>query len=420
MTSTRRITLIAVLAATLAGCGVSAGVGPMGSARTDAGFSAKDAGAPWGMYTYFAMDNDLDRGNGAIREIAGTRTPSVVTASLWDGAQQGDSQLFFQSGPGLQMQAGKKGEVDTGTAAALEKFLADATTVSPAKQRVLTMTDHGGGIVRGICSDWNGPGGKKIIHLNEVSKVLAKYPVDVLNFDACFMNMVEVAYEVRGGAKFLTGAQTTTYANEFSYSDAVSSIEKNKASAQAVAASMTEVGHRNSSKTHSYSTVETSRSEAVAAAVKELVGAMNAKMGTKKDAMRQAVAGSQAYSAEAEARYQLYNNYRDLGDISDSLANLGDPELTQAAKGVKAAISQAVVAKQHETMWQTPQLQRVSGMMIYAPADGTVDQGYLMRSSFARETGWGDAMVKLNTRAGWANPVQKDKYPMAFPSRIRN
>ncbi|MBM3274622.1 MAG: hypothetical protein FJZ00_05695, partial [Candidatus Sericytochromatia bacterium] len=354
MTSTRRFTLFAVLAATLAGCGVSAGMGPMGAAWTGDGFAAQNAVAPWAMYTFFAMDNDLDRGNGAIREIAETRTPSVVTASLWDGVQQGDSQLFFQSGPGLEMQAGNKGEVDSGTAAALEKFVAEATTVSPAKQRVLTMTDHGGGIVRGICSDWNGPGGKKIIHLNEVSKVLAKFPVDVLNFDACFMNMIEVAYEVRGGAKFLTGAQTTTYANEFSYGAAVGAIEKNKASAQAVAASMTEVGHRTSSKTHSYSTVDTAKSEAVATAVKDLAGAMNAKMGTKKDAMRQAVAGSQAYSAEAEARYQLYNNYRDLGDIADSLAKLGDPELTQAAKGVRTAISQAVIAKQYEAMWQSP------------------------------------------------------------------
>ncbi|MBM3270083.1 MAG: hypothetical protein FJZ01_20815 [Candidatus Sericytochromatia bacterium] len=418
MNSTRKLRQglgIALFAATLAGCGIPAATSLVG--QGDASLAARGAGAHWGMYNFFALDNDLDNGTGLISSMLRVNAPNVVHASLYDGESQGDSQIFYQNQPNDRLTATAKTEVDSGTAKALEDFLAKATQTSPGKARMLTMADHGGGIIRGICSDWNGPGGKKIIHVNEVNDVLARYPVEILGFDACFMSMVEVAYEVRQNAKFVVGAQTTTR-GDFPYASLVQSLDRNLDSRRA-AVSVMEAAHANARYTHAFSVLDTAGSAQVAAAMGDLGKVMTAKMGTMKEPMREAIAKAQSYANETSPGLSMYNNYRDLGDVVDRLAALGDPDLARAAKGVRAALARCVVAEKHANGgWGggDPDLERISGAMIYASTDGTVEQKYLSRS-FARDSGWGDVLVKLNSRAGWANPVQKDKYPFGFPSK---
>ena len=282
---------------------------------------------------------------------------------------------------------------------------------------MLTMADHGGGIVRGICSDWNGPGGKKIIHVNEVNAVLANYPVDILSFDACFMSMVEVAYEVRQNVKYLVGSQTTSR-GDFPYASMLQVLDRST-DARKAAVGVMEAAHGNAHYTHAFSVLDTAASKEVAATVAKLSKVMTAKMSTLKDPMREAIGKAQSYAAETSPGLQMYNNYRDLGDIADKLAALGDNDLSAAATDVREAVSRCVVAEKHAGGGYgggDPELKRISGAMVYASTDGTVEQKYLARS-FAKDTGWGDMLVKLNSRAGWANPVQKDKYPHAFPSK---
>jgi hypothetical protein len=411
----RVVGLGAALAATLVGCGLPQG-NPLAGAPAES-LAARGTGAPWGMYNFFALDNDLDNGTGLISAMTRVNAPNVVHASLYDGEGQGDSQIFYQSRPNDRLQASAKTEVDSGTARALEDFLGQATKTSPAKARMVTMADHGGGIVRGICSDWNGPGGKKIIHMPEVNDVLSRYPVEILNFDACFMSMVEVAYEVRRNAKFVVGAQTTTR-GDFPYASMLTALDRN-ADGRKAAVSVMEAAHQNAHYTHAFSVLDTQGSAEVAAAMAQLSKVMAAKMPALKDAMREAIAKSQSYANETEPGLAMYNNYRDLGDIADRLATLGDDDLAQAAKNVRTALARCVVAERHGggSGWgKDPELKRVSGLMVYASTDGTVEQRYLTRS-FPQETGWGDVLVKLNARAGWANPVQRDRFPHAFPTK---
>lgn len=404
------------LASTIAGCGLPGGGSLSGT--TAGAMAANAAAAPWAMYNFFALDNDLDNGTGPISALTRVNAPNVVHASLYDGEAQGDSQIFFQRKPGERPSATARTEVDTGTAKALGDFLAQATSTSPGKMKMLTMADHGGGIVRGICSDWSGPGGKKIIHVNEVNAVLADFPVDILTFDACFMGMIEVAYEVRDNAKFVVGAQTTTR-GDFPYASMLQVLDRSTDPRKA-AVGILEAAHANARYTHALSVLDTAATRDAASAVSRLSQVMLAKMGTMKDPMREAIDKAQSYAHETSPGLAMYNNYRDLGDIADRLSALGDPDLAAAARDVRRAIDRLVVAEKHRAGgWAgegDPDLRNVSGAMIYASTDGTVEQKYLQRS-FARDTGWGDMLVKLNSRAGWANPVQKDKYPLAFPSK---
>jgi len=150
---------------------------------------------------------------------------SVAGAALYDGSRQNETQLFVGT-PGTRATAKQIREVDSGTAETLGDFLNLAMKVAPAQRKHLVMADHGGGIIRGICSDWNGPGGKKIIHVNEVAAAMRQQPADIMMFDACFMGMAEVAFELKDSAKVVIGAQTTTR-GDFPYEDLVETLDKN-------------------------------------------------------------------------------------------------------------------------------------------------------------------------------------------------
>lgn len=402
------------LATALAGCGVQTMPGALRGAGT---FSAQSA-TPWSLMTFFALDNDLDNGTGIVNRLhtASGAAKNVSAVSFYDGAQQGDT-IYVQDKEGMQAQAQKMPEADSGTGAALDAFVKFAVGAAPAPRKVLSMADHGGGIVRGICSDWNGPGGKKIIHMNEVGAVLAKQPVEVMMFDACFMQMVEVAYELRGGAKVLVGAQTTTR-GDFPYAELVRVLDTNpKADHREVGAKLLDAVYANARYEVAFGAFDVTKVEEVAKRMNKLSGVLIEKIKNPetKKAVAQAIRQSQAYAAETNPGLAMYNNYRDTVDVMAQLAKVGDPEITAAANAVAEATKAAIIGEKHRSGYEL-KLDKASGIALYAQVDGPVEYKYMSRA-WNKDTRWGDFLSQLNTGSGWGPSVAPDRYPYSFPSR---
>lgn len=407
---------VALLALSLVGCGVA----PSAMVSGDKAVSALGkAGSPFALMTFFALDNDLDHGTGIVNSLNSAAAASSKTAavSLYDGSRANDSTYFFQA-PGRSAEKTAAGEVDSGTAKGLADFLAYGAPKVSGSRKVLSMADHGGGIVRGICSDWNGPGGKKIIHMPEVAGVLQSTPVDMMLFDACFMNMAEVAYELRGKADVVIGAQTTTR-GDFPYADIVETLDKsvgqsNQETAKAVLKDIA----ASANYTVAFGAVDTTKIDAVAQKMKQLVAVMTPKVPTLKGKMQDAIGAAQAYAWESDPGMAMYNNYKDFGDVMEQLKKMGDPAIAQAASEAQAAAKEAVLGEAHRSggMFSREKLDRVSGMALYAVAEGSVESKYLTRS-WSRDTGWGDLLVKINGGGVWGPAVAPDKYPYAFPSK---
>lgn len=407
---------VALLALSLVGCGMAPGSMVAGDRAVSA---LGKAGDPFALMTFFALDNDLDHGTGIVSELnsAAARTSRTAAVTLYDGARANDSTYFFQA-PGRSAEQTRAGEVDSGTAKGLADFLAYGAPKVAGKRRVLSMADHGGGIIRGICSDWNGPGGKKIIHVPEVAGVLQGAPVDVMVFDACFMNMAEVAYELRGKTDVVIGAQTTTR-GDFPYADIVETLDRNvNATNQEAAKAVLKDIASNANYTVAFGAVDTTKLDAVAQKMKQLVGVMTPQVPALKRKMQQAIAAAQPYAWETEPGLEMYNNYKDFGDVMEQLQKLGDPAIAQAASEVQAAAKQAVLGESHRSggLFSREKLERVSGMALYAVSQGSVESKYLTRS-WSRDTGWGDLLVKINGGGAWGPAVAPDKYPYAFPSK---
>lgn len=407
---------VALLALSLIGCGVT----PGGLVSGDKGVSALGkAGDPFALMTFFALDNDLDHGTGVVTSLnsAVAASSKTTAVTLYDGARANDSMYFFQA-PGRSAEKAAAGEVDTGTAKGLADFMAYGAPKVTGKRKVLSMADHGGGIIRGICSDWNGPGGKKIIHMPEVANVLQSTPVDLMMFDACFMGMAEVAYELRGKAEVVIAAQTTTR-GDFPYADIVETLDRNVgASNQETAKAVLKDVAANANYTVAFGAVDVTKIDTVAQKVKQLVAVMTPKVPGMKRQMQQAIAGAQAYAWESDPGMDMYNSYKDFGDVMEQLAKMGDPAIAQAAKEAQAAAKEAVLAESHRSggMFSREKLDRVSGMALYAVSGGSVESKYLTRA-WSRDTGWGDLLVKINGGGAWGPAVAPDKYPYAFPSK---
>lgn len=404
------------LGAVLAGCGVTPNSLVLGKSTNS---QARSTGN-WSILTYFALDNDLDNGTGIVKSLhnAIADGKSVNGASFYDGSRNDDTIYMFQSSAGTEPKINRIPEADSGTALALDAFVNFAAQNAPGQRRVLTMADHGGGIVRGICSDFNGPGGKKIIHVPEVAQVLAKNPVDIMMFDACFMQMMEVAYELRKGTKVLIGAQTTTR-GDFPYSEIVEILNQDSAAdTNTTAKQVLEAIAGNANYEVAFGAVDTTKADEIAKRMNVLSGLLieKAKDPSLKKSLQAAIRNSMGYANESDPGLAMYNNYRDMVDVMNNLAKVDDPAIQQAASAVTEATKASIIGEKHrKSFFGGLKLDRASGIALYAQVDGPVEMKYLGRT-WNKDTRWGDALAQINS-SGWAPSVQQDKFPFSFPTR---
>jgi hypothetical protein len=101
------------------------------------------------------------------------------------------------------------GEADMGDPNTLADFINWAETNYPAQHYALTLWDHGDGLNGAIFDDNSGLGQPDNLTVPEMGQALqaAATPVDILNFDACDMNMLEVAYQVRNSVSYMVGPE---------------------------------------------------------------------------------------------------------------------------------------------------------------------------------------------------------------------
>ncbi len=413
-----RAVLSGAMAATLAvtGCGQPqpiANTPALGSSSNLADvLEAKGGAASWGLFSIIAHDNDLASSDSTYQQAAQTlaNTPGLFSATVLDTPGQGGVQVMGFNGQWLNNQ---DKEIHSGSADFVGTFMTWTSKNFPTQQRALVLADHGGGIIRGIMVDDSS--GHQGIDIPDLANVLAKQQVDILAFDACLMQMLEVSYELRQGAKIVMAAESVTYAGSWPYAQIGAAMSQGGA-AEAVARRVIDaVGPGVYRST--ISGVRTEGATEAAAAVDRLAKAALARMKADpkfKEEVVAALGRGQSYKFSDNPHYSLYNGYRDLISIAREMAKLGDPEVAQAAKEAQAAAKAMVIRS-----WRDESTYPDSnGIAIYAPTDGTVDLGYARKSAMAHDTQWDEFLVALNSRGNFGNPLQKDKYPGAFPTLV--
>lgn len=371
----------------------------------------------WRMGVFSSLDNDLDEGPTVANSLFrfAPRYGRVATANLYDGRKKNDSILYFQAEAGGPFAEEPLGEIDSGSAKEVARFIQFVNKSVPGERSLISLADHGGGAIRGLLSD---DPHHSAIYLDDMEKLFQANPVDVALFDACHMNMVEVAHVLVGGANTMVGAPTTTV-GDMPYAAILQTLQEAGTKNTANVARL--IGETLLDKMRyevAIGAIDLTAMPAVGAAFRQLSAVLEQHVPSHHRLMREAIVRTQPYAMETDAHYLLYNDYRDAVDMTDQLAQIRVPAIRGAALEAKRALSQAILMHGHHN-GRKLKLDRSHGLAIYAPLNG-IEANYL-KSRWAKETGWGRFLAKLigaqPANGGPGRGIFQDPFPRAFPTK---
>lgn len=186
----------------------------------------------WLLMFYIAYENNLDSWiNGTMRDLTSAMVPtdSVRTLALidrnsnWSDAEDNNTRLYeFRNNEAVFVQ--DMGEQDLGAPQTLSDFIALSMSMYPASRYMVQLADHGYGWEES-CSDESHTltpvqmgyplvdGVADCLTTTELRVALSTCQsmtgelIDVFIFNACSMQQIEVAYEIRQYVRVLLGSE---------------------------------------------------------------------------------------------------------------------------------------------------------------------------------------------------------------------
>jgi hypothetical protein len=188
-----------------------------------------NAKAKWTVIAYYDGNTGLDNGeNGKSLVISEARqaenvgsTDQVQFVAMVAALKTGGQCTYYHiekhvNGPPDSISSTvlkKLGPKDMSNPTTLNDFIAYARQKYPAEHYMLMLKDHGGGWRGALRDVQNGDG--KLMTLPQIGQALDTFHFDLISFDAPLMGMVEVGYELRRKADYMTASQFATYPGTF-------------------------------------------------------------------------------------------------------------------------------------------------------------------------------------------------------------
>ena len=299
------------------------------------------------------LESEEGEATGDIREMisSGIGNSSAVTALIATGGStkwhnygiSSRSVQYYRLGaksPELIKDVGKRsmGEADT-----LSDFLQFGISAAPAKRYILVLWDHGGGPVYGLCNDANYRDDS--LSLSELRSGLEKglggVKLDIIGFDCCLMNCVDLCADLYGIADNAVLSQELVNGTGLNYDAWIKPIVDDPAlSTQKIAMAMAETyveenaRGRNAS-TATMSVIAMDKMPAVMDAANAFSSALSSLMKTNAAAVIRLRAGLTSFGEFAD--YDA-SDLVDLEDMCDAFSAL----LPQECEELKKAARQAV------------------------------------------------------------------------------
>ena len=191
----------------------------------------------WTLAVFINADNNLDRFGAQDQEemskIGSNEDLNIVT--LID-REQGPAQINYIENYKIN-KIKDMGELDMGDYKEFVKFVKFVKENYPANHYAIGFWNHGSGwkkkdendVVRGISYDDSSRNhittNDLTVAMKEVNQILGK-KVDLLFFDACLMQMVEVAYAVKDSADYMLASEETEPGKGAPYDDILKTWKK--------------------------------------------------------------------------------------------------------------------------------------------------------------------------------------------------
>lgn len=273
----------------------------------------------------------------------------------------------------------------------LADFLSWGIEKFPGKQIMVVIKKHGAGFASvSHNGETYAPLSARELDaaLQDVEKRTGRKP-DVLAFDSCSMQQMEVAYQLRKRAQVVTGSEEDVLALAFPYTDLVKNLDRCKDQVNAKGAGRTVVmTYADQVKSGMQSAVELGKLENAAARVRNFVDAVN----------QQDVSRALLYTSMLDTRpmertetFALQHNFRDLGSFFSNVAT--DERYPQsvrtAAASAASAVDQGVLARfasEDRKLLKTPT--GLTGFLPWREMSPQMREAY-NQLDWAKDSGWG-------------------------------
>jgi hypothetical protein len=350
----------------------------------------------WGLLAYIAGDNNLsDAGLEDIIELCQVGASEMVHVGVEiDTYGEHTGSLRYEitepdwTGQAYRTVIDRLSEKDTGDPETLWSFLKWGFGRYPADDHLVVVWNHGAGF-RSPRRDIGYDDFGSSLDMPEISgafkkaKIGPENRISVLGFDACLMNMIEIAHHFRDYVDFLVGSQQTEPGDGWPYDEVLKIIKKGP-SARELAEKIVKVYIKCYKKMGIFnvtqSAVDCSKTEAVIEALSELGSAVAKLLPDSHRAVKMARLSAQTYEMA---------DYVDLVNIAKLILKRISNESVQAAgKKLVEAAEEAVIAS--ETLGET--VRKSKGLSVWFPAIDRVFYDYrgkYLALDFARKhKGW--------------------------------
>lgn len=389
--------LAAIITIALAGCGGgsggSAGMISVLAPPISTVDEARQQGT-WTVLVYLDADNDLEAAGitnlNQMEAVGSTKDVRVVVQMdriAGHDASNGnwtDTRRYLvtrdsdtQTIKSIRVDSPALGERNMSDWRTLKEFVDWGTREFPADNYCLIIWDHGTGWqIRAnevmpeykyvISDDTSGDQ----MNVNEIPGALADVDIDVVAFDACFMQQLEIAYELRDSAGYLVGSTATEPSPGYNYSTLLRGIDANT-SPEGLCGSMVSQYARtypSPRKAITQSAVDLSRISDVAQATDQLAQALISNSGAYADELADARAAALNYSTASDS--PDHYNY-DLLDYASKCSTALGADVDAAYNSLQSALQSAIIAEAHN-----PDMPQSTGLAAYIPPPGSYDSRY--------------------------------------------
>jgi len=360
----------------------------------------------WTVAVFLNADNNLDEFGVAdqkeMAKVGSNDWLNIVT--LIDRERGPACYNYIEKGKVTKVK--DMGELDMGDYKLFIEFSKYVVANYPAKHYVFTLWNHGSGwklgnqspITRGISYDDSSNNhittNQLAVALNEVKKVVG-HNIDILNFDACLMQMAEVVYACKDNTDYIVASEETEPGAGTPYDDVLTTLTKTS-TAEAFAKSWTKAFIK------SYSGGSQGNEDCTQSAVK--VAAMGPVFDAMNGLAKATISGK--YSAEYKAAIQkvqafAYPENVDLLHLVSLLkASIKDEAIKTACDKVTAACNAAIIENGNAGY----SMKNAKGIAVYLPSDFSAESGYTALD-FCKASLWDDMISDLAKKAKAAKLV---------------
>ena len=362
-----------------------------------------EARGKWTILIYLDADNDLESmgiANFNQMESIGSTTDVhiIVQMDRKDGADPNnehwtdtrrylithdtDSNVMHS----IRLDDPPLGELDMGNPNTLRNFVTWGEREFPSDHYCLIIWDHGSGWQIRTLSV--APEHKYIatddtsadsMNITDIPSALAGANLDVIAFDACYMQELEVAYELRNSAHYLVASTAAEPSQGYNYARWLNRIN-GSTSPEDLCRTIVEAyaaEYPNPHRDITQSAIDLTLIQQVADSASAFATLLRAKASTYSIDLADARDSALNYSADATPRYNV-----DLLDYANRCSSALGAQATATYSALNSAMNSAVIASIHNL-----DMPNAHGLAIYVPPPSRYDFRY-SELQLASDTEW--------------------------------